>query len=180
MSAPPPLDEAPCGRPALLRICSLECRAARRLGLEEARARLVGASDADAAAFARALVRTLPEGLGRRLESPRPEPAAPSFDEAWLLALLAAADRGDRASTAFLLRSRAALRAWSSLTALARGLSRGAAIDIGGGSLSDRGASALPPPEVARAIHPGPRARPERPRGPDRGAPDAADRPQDP
>lgn len=127
-----PLDDATRGRLALLRISALECRAARRLRLEEARARLAGTPDADAAAFAEALVRTLPEALGRRLEIRRPGPAAPSFDEAWLLALLAAADRGDRASTAFLLRSRAAPRAWSSLAALARGLSRGAGIDTGG------------------------------------------------
>lgn len=124
------LDEASRGRLALLRICAVECRAARRLGLPEARAQLAACSEVDAPAYAEALVRTLPEALGRRLEIRQPGATTPSFDEAWMLALLAATDRRDAPSVAFLLRSRAMPRSWSSLATLAGGLSRaGAGLD---------------------------------------------------
>ena len=117
------LDAASRGRLALLRVCALECRAARRLGLAEACARLSGeGAAAPAPTRAEALVRTLPEALGRRLAIRRPGEPRLSFDEAWLLALLAASARRDAHSVAFLLRSRALPRSWRALAVLVRGL----------------------------------------------------------
>ena len=113
------LDAVSRDRLNLLRVCALECRAARRLGLPEARDRIEGA---DPAARAQALVRILPEALGRRPAIRRPGEPILSFDEAWLLALLAAGARGDAASAAFLLRSRALPGSRGAVATLAQGL----------------------------------------------------------
>jgi hypothetical protein len=131
----PPVDQVDALDPrsrfwlGLLRVGALECRSARRLALWEACAGLGGQ---DAAECARALVRTLPEGLGRRLAIRRPGEARLSFDEAWLLSLLDASARGDAASTAFLLRSRASSPCRRGLARLASAMARGApGLDLG-------------------------------------------------
>lgn len=57
-------------------------------------------------AFRDALLRTLAEGLDRRMVFYRPHARDLSFDERWLMALIDAAERDEEPSLAFLTTSR--------------------------------------------------------------------------
>ena len=104
--ATPPLSPAEAARLNALRRLFQLSRARARLDLFEACAMLAAQPQRSGPAFAEALLRTLEANLGRALVLYRPGEALLSFDERWLLALLAAALRADGASMAFLLASR--------------------------------------------------------------------------
>lgn len=119
---PPSFVPERSGLLSLLRVAAAEARAAPRLGLGPACALIAADPNAGAARHVDALVRVLPEALERRPVIRMPGGGEPSFDEAWLCALLEADRRGDAASLAFLLRRRVAGRARGRLLALLRGL----------------------------------------------------------
>ncbi|SER47174.1 hypothetical protein SAMN04490244_101167 [Tranquillimonas rosea] len=133
-ATPRPDTTAPHGAHALpeadrallnrLRLSALRCRAASRTDLFQACALLGTDPEAGAPAFAEALVRTLDQGLGRRPILYRPGAADLSFDERWLISLVAALRRGDEASATFLLNSRLVHGARRSLGFLAARLAR--------------------------------------------------------
>ncbi|MDJ1008470.1 MAG: hypothetical protein QNJ13_11660 [Paracoccaceae bacterium] len=91
-----------------LRLAALGCRSAARFDVFDGCARLAGASAPSAEEVARTLVRALPEALGQRPVLHRPGVGALTFDEAWLLRVLAARCAGDDHTLAFLLNSRVA------------------------------------------------------------------------
>ena len=106
---------------ALLRLATLECRAAPRADLH---ACTVLSPEADAADFAVALARALPSATDRRVVLWRPGAEGLSFDETWILALAAAMRRGDRDSVRFLTGRRVRLEAVPVLRLLLSGLAR--------------------------------------------------------
>lgn len=108
-----------------LRIAALRCRAAARLDLFRACALLGAEKMADAPAFADALLRTLEQGLPRRPVFYAPRSEELSFDESWLMSLIAALRDDDMGSATFLINSRIAPQARRSLGFLAAGLARG-------------------------------------------------------
>ncbi|SES06676.1 hypothetical protein SAMN04490244_105167 [Tranquillimonas rosea] len=93
---------------AHLRLEALQCRAAARLDLTDACLHLSATREVSGTEAVRALVRTLDQALGRAPRFFRPGSIDRSFDEAWLMALVHAVQRGDEASATFLLRSRVA------------------------------------------------------------------------
>jgi len=93
-----------------LRLVGLRCRAARKAPPIEA-CRLIAEDDGGAPPALEMLMRSLPQALGRAPVLFAPGTAELSFDEAWLLQLIAALRAGDVSSVAFLLRSRVALHA---------------------------------------------------------------------
>lgn len=103
--APLPADEDAARLDALRRLFQLS-RARARLDLFEACAMLATTPSRAAPAIAEALLRALEASLSRSLVLYRPGEAMLSFDERWLLGLLAAAQRDDLDSLAFLLRRR--------------------------------------------------------------------------
>lgn len=105
-SDPPPFGEATLRVLNHLRLVALGCRSAARQDLFKACALLAIEKDRARATHAEALVRALPEALGRAPRLMRPGVAEVSFDEAWLLRLVGAAATDDGASVEFLLRSR--------------------------------------------------------------------------
>lgn len=122
-----PLDAAL--RPVLshLRIAGLACRTDARSELFQACALLQLERTRQAAAFAAALVRGLPEALGQRPVFLAPGETEMSFDEAWLLRAIEAHWSGDRASFDFLIRSRVSPIARRHVGFLIAGLADGTA-----------------------------------------------------
>ena len=108
-----------------LRIAALRCRAAARLDLFRACALLGAERVADAPVFADALLRTLEQGLAARPAFYAPGSEELSFDESWLMSLIAALRDDDMASATFLINSRIAPHARRSLGFLAAGVARG-------------------------------------------------------
>ncbi|MEM1346200.1 MAG: hypothetical protein AAGI34_16680 [Pseudomonadota bacterium] len=90
-----------------LRRCAQRCRLCPRQSCDALCLALrQTAAEADGDAFACALLRVLPEALGKRLVLHRPGSAELSFDEAWLLRLIDAAEREDADTLSFALTSR--------------------------------------------------------------------------
>lgn len=89
-----------------LRSTATRCQAARRLDLFCACRMLSGDTKEAGTAFARALIRTLSQGLGRAPVFFRPGSREVSFDERWLISLISAVQKGDEPSFEFLIRSR--------------------------------------------------------------------------
>lgn len=119
---PPSFVPERSGLLSLLRVAAAEARVAPRLGLGPACALIAADPDAGAALHVDAVVRVLPEALERRPVIRMPGGGEPSFDEAWLCALLEADRRGDTASLVFLLHRRVVAHARGRLLALVRGL----------------------------------------------------------
>lgn len=89
-----------------LRRVALRCRSAARTDLFEACAVLSQAQNVARAAYAEVLMKSLAQTLGTAPLLHSPAVAEVSFDEAWLLRTIAAAQSGDRDSFLFLIRSR--------------------------------------------------------------------------
>ncbi len=89
-----------------LRFVAMQCRSMPRTDLFKACALLHGAEDANRQAHAEALVRCLPEALGKPARLLAPGVSETTFDENWLMQLGSASARGDASSMAFLLNSR--------------------------------------------------------------------------
>jgi hypothetical protein len=104
--APSPTHADLPGAIDALRRLAMENRLAPRVEPERECALLRTAPEAAAVAYARALLRILPAATGRRIAFHRPGAACLTFDEAWLLRLLAALAEGDAASAQFAIRSR--------------------------------------------------------------------------
>jgi hypothetical protein len=103
----PPLkgDEAALGLINELRLVGLRCRSARKAPPIEA-CQLIADPEASRAVTLDMLMRSLPQALGRPPVLFAPGTVELSFDEAWLLQLVAALRAEDADSAAFLLRSR--------------------------------------------------------------------------
>jgi hypothetical protein len=124
-------DEVDAGRPTplprgasleRLRALAVRCRAARRLDLLRACQMLSGDTGEAGTAFAAALIRTLSQGLGRPPVFFKPGSREVSFDERWLIALVAAVQKPDESSFEFLIRSRLARHTHRPTAFLARNL----------------------------------------------------------
>ncbi|MEM8850396.1 MAG: hypothetical protein AAGE03_10210 [Pseudomonadota bacterium] len=89
---------------ALLRDAALACRIAPRRDPQAACALIW--PEAAAGCYARALLQALPGLMGRRTVIWGPGSAGQSFDEAWLMAILAAVARRDADSLRFLTERR--------------------------------------------------------------------------
>ncbi|MCV3272856.1 hypothetical protein [Roseobacter sinensis] len=89
-----------------LRCVALRCRTARRTDLFEACAVLSQTPNVARTAYAEALMKSLAQALGAAPVLLRPGVAEVSFDEAWLLRTIIAAQADDRSSFLFLIRSR--------------------------------------------------------------------------
>lgn len=103
------LDEFPSGvREVLgrLRLAALACRAVARVDVFHACATLSLKPEVAQAEVAEALMRVLPEALGRRPRFYRPGVKSVSFDEAWILRLIEAHLAGRPDDVAFLIGSR--------------------------------------------------------------------------
>ena len=74
--------------------------------------------------YAEAILRTLPQTLGRRAIILRPGDVVVTFDESWLLALLPACGTGNRDNIAFLTNSRVKPRYRPNLLYLMSGLAK--------------------------------------------------------
>ena len=74
--------------------------------------------------YAEAILRTLPQTLGRRAIILRPGDVVVTFDESWLLALLRACGTGNRDNIAFLTNSRVKPRYRPNLLYLMSGLAK--------------------------------------------------------
>lgn len=103
----------------LLRLSALACRTAPRGSVEGCG---LLDPDADAADYAMALARAMPDVLTRRPVFWRPGAPGQSFDEAWLLALARAIRAGDRDSERFLVLRRVRVQARPILRLLMVGL----------------------------------------------------------
>ncbi|WP_439563092.1 hypothetical protein [Roseinatronobacter sp.] len=99
-------DERHSAALTLLRVLMRQCRAKARLEPFEACAILQNAPHEGAQPYADALLRVLAQGLDHGPVIHRVGAPECSFDENWLMALMDAIARDDRASTAFLLRAR--------------------------------------------------------------------------
>lgn len=91
---------------AMVRVLMRQCRAKARMEVFTACALLQQTPSHLAQAYADALLRTLAQALPNGFVVHAPQATERSFDEDWLLALMAAIARNDTASTAFLLRTR--------------------------------------------------------------------------
>ena len=89
-----------------IRMVALNCRASARTDLFEACALLSTEKSAAKTAHAEALVKCLPQAIGKTPKILRPGVVEVSFDEAWLLRLVTSASANDRDSFGFLLQSR--------------------------------------------------------------------------
>lgn len=114
-SLPAPLDDDlresflardPDGRLELLRAQAARCRAASHLDLYRACSLLTLDRDKAPVLFARALLRTLGQALGKRPVIHGPGSAEISFDESWLIRLIDRLECGDTDSFTFLLSRR--------------------------------------------------------------------------
>jgi hypothetical protein len=90
------------------RLVAQKARSKPRAHLFEACALLHADRSASLDAHADALMRCLGEALDRMPRLLAPQEAEVSFDEAWLISLVRASSRQDRASVSFLLASRVA------------------------------------------------------------------------
>lgn len=99
-------DENHMAALTMLRVLMRQCRAKARLEPFEACALLQNAPHEGAQPYADALLRVLAQGLAHGPVIHRAGAQECSFDESWLLALMEAISRDDRASTSFLLRAR--------------------------------------------------------------------------
>ncbi|MEP4194429.1 MAG: hypothetical protein ABJL99_02215 [Aliishimia sp.] len=90
-----------------LRMVALACRTKPRTDLFQACALLTLDKTQARTSHAEALMRCLPDCLGKTPVTHRPGEQEISFDEAWLLSLAQAEARKDENSTTFLLASRA-------------------------------------------------------------------------
>lgn len=120
--APQPVGDPALARLNKLRLLALRCRSAARLDLFQACALLSTDRDIAANAYADALFRTLDQGLGRPPRIFVPGCRELSFDERWLMALIAATENGDEASRTFLLASRLRPEARRALAFLVKNL----------------------------------------------------------
>ncbi|SFE29512.1 hypothetical protein [Roseivivax sediminis] len=109
----------------MLRRTAARCRATPRADLFRACALLGAERSVAAPRFAEALLRTLDQGLGRPVRIYKRGSTELSFDERWLLALIAAFRRDDDASATFLVSRRLTHASRRSIGFLARGLSMG-------------------------------------------------------
>ena len=91
-----------------LRFTAMNCRTKPQADLFEACALLQITPDATCQAYAEALMRCLPEALGKPAKLHAPGVSELSFDERWLLQLGLACMAKNEASVSFLLRSRLA------------------------------------------------------------------------
>lgn len=89
-----------------LRQVALTCRTAARTDLFDACAVLSQTPNVARAAYAEVLMKSLAQALGTAPVVHRPQVAEVSFDEAWLLRTIAAAQADDRSSFLFLIHSR--------------------------------------------------------------------------
>jgi len=107
-ACPPMAEPGPVLRGFLdrLRWVALGCRAAARVDLFEACAVLSSDRHVADTAHAEVLVKGMSQAIGKPAVFYRPGVAEISFDEAWILRIVAAMDGGDDASLLFLLRSR--------------------------------------------------------------------------
>ena len=105
-----------------LRLLAVKCRARRRIDLFHACQMLSDDKQEAGIAFADALIRTLSQGLDRAPVFFRPGTAETSFDERWLMSLVAAAREDDAPSFEFLVRSRLARHTHRPTAFLARNL----------------------------------------------------------
>lgn len=108
-----------------LRLQNLRCRAAARTDLHGLYAHLAASGDAEPSAYVEALLLTLGQSPGGHgLQLFRPGAIEISFDERWLLSLIAALGRGDEASASFLLQSRIGRQERRPVAFLAGGVAR--------------------------------------------------------
>ena len=121
--APVTLDERSRAILNQLRLVALDCRAAARDELFEACALLSVDRTIAKAAHAEAFMKCLPEAIGRAPKILRPGVEEVTFDEAWSIRLIAAADAGNCDSFDFLLRSRVAPLARRNIGFLIRSMS---------------------------------------------------------
>jgi hypothetical protein len=91
---------------ARIRLSALRCRSRNRIELAQACAMVGTRRDIPPETVLDALIRTLGETLGRSPRFYRPTARALSFDESWLLRLIAALRDDDLTSATFLLHSR--------------------------------------------------------------------------
>lgn len=91
---------------AQMRLSALRCRSRGRIELAQACAMVGTRRDIPPETVLDALIRTLGEALGRSPRFYRPTGRVLSFDESWLLRLIAALRDDDLASATFLLHSR--------------------------------------------------------------------------
>lgn len=105
-----------------LRFLALRCRATRRIDLFRACQMLSEDREEAGIAFAAALIRTLAQGLGRTPVFFRPGARDVSFDERWLMSLIATVRDDDAPSFEFLIRSRLARQTHRPTAFLARNL----------------------------------------------------------
>ena len=96
----------PDARLELLRTQAARCRTAAHLDLHRACNLLTLDTDRAPILFARALLRTLGQALGKRPIIHRPGATEVSFDESWLLRLIDRLEDGDMDSVTFLLSRR--------------------------------------------------------------------------
>ena len=100
------LAEDPGDRLELLRAQAARCRTAAHIDLHRACSLLTLDRERAPVVFARALLRTLGQALGKRLVIHRPGSAEVSFDESWLIRLIERLECGDTDSFTFLLSRR--------------------------------------------------------------------------
>ena len=91
-----------------LRFVAMNCRSKPRADLFEACALLQVSRNASRQAYAEALMRCLPEALGKPAKLFAPGVNETTFDEAWQVQMTQAVTARDEASFVFLLRSRVA------------------------------------------------------------------------
>ncbi|WP_341365598.1 hypothetical protein [Yoonia sp. BS5-3] len=106
-----------------LRMIALECRVAAQTDLFEACALLSNRQQVAQDAHARALLKCLREAISNKPVFYRPGSREVSFDEAWLMRALTAANAGDDDSFTFLLRSRVPKQHQRLVAFLIRGIS---------------------------------------------------------
>lgn len=106
-----------------LRFVALRCRADRRTDLFQACAMIGTQQQIEDDVHAKALMRCLHEVLNQRPVFYQPGTATVSFDEAWLMQAILAAQRDDRDSLLFLIRSRVQRKYQRHVNFLIKGIS---------------------------------------------------------
>ena len=107
-----------------LRMIALECRAAASADLFRACAMLSNKEDTARDAHARALLKCLRQAVSTRPVFFRPGVEEVSFDEAWLMRAITAAQSGDGDSLSFLIRSRVSKPHQRHIAFLIKGISQ--------------------------------------------------------
>ncbi|MEL6268065.1 MAG: hypothetical protein AAFR52_20920 [Pseudomonadota bacterium] len=108
----------------LLRTRAINTQLAPRVEPFRFCALIATAPDRGACSYVDGLLHVLPQALGRPLLVRRPGGATPSFDEAWIIGLIASMKRGDGASIQFALASRVSKPFRRPLAFILNGLSR--------------------------------------------------------